>query len=327
MSKASGLVLILSGLAVAAYVIPPDDATDAAAPGQRTDIAKGSPVQQQVASPERTIVAPQPRPAFRPVPSAAQGRAAETAPAAAAAQGTPALSTPLVVTLAPRMSEPPAPRITIPKGEALTRELQKELRRVGCYDGEINGAWTPSTRRAMKAFTDRLNASLPVDAPDPVLYALVQGQRVEVCGKLCPTGQASSEDGRCLPAAIVARAGRPPRRARRRPRAPPRPRPSSAGRRPPPPRPPRRCRPHRRRPRAARRRPRAAWRWPDRRARRRQPRHRRWRRAPHPSRPPPPAGGPIPAGPAAPWRGSSSRATIDARGRDPAYSTISPRMN
>src|SRR5581483_3714571 len=126
------------------------------------------------------------------------------------AQGTPALSTPLVVTLAPRMSEPPAPRITIPKGEALTRELQKELRRVGCYDGEINGAWTPSTRRAMKAFTDRLNASLPVDAPDPVLYALVQGQRVEVCGKLCPTGQASSEDGRCLPAAIVARAGRPP---------------------------------------------------------------------------------------------------------------------
>src|SRR5581483_10532362 len=126
------------------------------------------------------------------------------------AQGTPALSTPLVVTLAPRMSEPPAPRITIPKGEALTRELQKELRRVGCYDGEINGAWTPSTRRAMKAFTDRLNASLPVDAPDPVLYALVQGQRAEVCGKACPTGQASSEDGRCLPAAIIARAGRSP---------------------------------------------------------------------------------------------------------------------
>jgi hypothetical protein len=58
----------------------------------------------------------------------------------------------------------------------------------------------------MKAFTDRVNASLPVDEPDAVLFAMVQGQQDRVCGKPCPVGQAISEDGRCLPNAILAKA-------------------------------------------------------------------------------------------------------------------------
>ena len=57
---------------------------------------------------------------------------------------------------------------------SLARQLQSELRRVGCYDGELSGVWTPRTRVAMKAFTDRVNASLPVDKPDQILLALVQ---------------------------------------------------------------------------------------------------------------------------------------------------------
>jgi hypothetical protein len=204
MSRASGLVLILGGLAVAAYVVPPDDAGEAEAPGQRTDVAKSAPIPQQVASAERTVVVVRPGP-----PAHTPASVAQSAPPAPVADRASARSAPVVVTIAPRTDEPswpPRQRVVIPKGaEALTRELQKELRRVGCYDGEINGAWTQSTRRAMKAFTDRLNASLPVDAPDPVLYALVQGQHEEVCGKACPTGQALSEAGRCLPTAIIAR--------------------------------------------------------------------------------------------------------------------------
>ena len=42
----------------------------------------------------------------------------------------------------------------------LALQLQRELARVGCYDGEINGVWTPTTRQALKAFLDRLNAVL-----------------------------------------------------------------------------------------------------------------------------------------------------------------------
>jgi hypothetical protein len=65
---------------------------------------------------------------------------------------------------------------------SLARALQRELKRVGCYGGEITGRWTASSRTAMKAFTERVNASLPVDKPDPVLLSLVQGHRETACG-------------------------------------------------------------------------------------------------------------------------------------------------
>jgi hypothetical protein len=65
---------------------------------------------------------------------------------------------------------------------ALARALQRELKRVGCYGGEITGVWTTSTRMAMQAFTERVNATLPIDKPDPVLLSLVQGhQQGDVC--------------------------------------------------------------------------------------------------------------------------------------------------
>src|SRR5262249_32024588 len=37
---------------------------------------------------------------------------------------------------------------------ALARELQRELKRVGCYNGEITGVWTTSSRMAMKTFVE-----------------------------------------------------------------------------------------------------------------------------------------------------------------------------
>ena len=108
----------------------------------------------------------------------------------------------------------PAPRTALgsPQKEApfatdrpwLGRELQRELARVGCYEGERNGIWTPATRKAMKAFTDRVNATLPTEEPDHILLALVQGYRDKVCGVTCPAGQGLAEDGRCMPSAILA---------------------------------------------------------------------------------------------------------------------------
>jgi len=55
------------------------------------------------------------------------------------------------------------------------------LKRAGCYDGEISGVWSPRTREAMKAFTTRVNATLPVDKPDQILLALVQGHQGVAC--------------------------------------------------------------------------------------------------------------------------------------------------
>ncbi|MBO0741425.1 MAG: peptidoglycan-binding protein, partial [Hyphomicrobiaceae bacterium] len=70
----------------------------------------------------------------------------------------------------------------------LAQRLQRELARVGCYDGEMNGVWTPATRRALKAFMDRVNAALPTETPDRIQLALVEAARERVCGAACPAG-------------------------------------------------------------------------------------------------------------------------------------------
>lgn len=80
----------------------------------------------------------------------------------------------------------------------LARQLQRELTRVGCYSGDVNGVWTTSSRMAMKAFVDRVNSTLPIDAPDPILLSLVQGQRGEICEGSCPAGQSTAGGAACV---------------------------------------------------------------------------------------------------------------------------------
>jgi peptidoglycan hydrolase-like protein with peptidoglycan-binding domain len=87
---------------------------------------------------------------------------------------------------------------------ALARELQSELKRAGCYHGEINGVWTGSTRQAMKAFMGRVNAALPTDLPDSILLTLVRSYPKKVCGEPCPEGQRLADGDRCLLMALVA---------------------------------------------------------------------------------------------------------------------------
>jgi hypothetical protein len=89
-------------------------------------------------------------------------------------------------------------------GDRLIRELQREMKRVSCYSHEINGEWTPATRSAIKAFTDRVNAILPTEAPDAVMLALLQAHHETVCGSTCPAGESLTKDDRCLPSALLA---------------------------------------------------------------------------------------------------------------------------
>lgn len=88
-------------------------------------------------------------------------------------------------------------------GGFLTKELQRELGRVGCYGGEINGVWTQSTRRAMQTFTNRVNATLPTERPDRILLAILQSYPDKTCKKPCASGETSAADGRCVPGAIA----------------------------------------------------------------------------------------------------------------------------
>jgi hypothetical protein len=198
MSKASGFVLLMAGVAAAAYVLPLGSDTSVSDLLPRfTDLAKLPPPNKA-----REVAAVTPELAEAPPVAAAPERPL-----------VPSFSTPVVVTIAQRPSEPPAPTPhkagPFPRDrDTIGRELQKELKRVGCYEGELNGIWTPSTRQAMKAFTDRVNATLPTDEPDSILLTLVQAYQDRVCGKPCPAGQGLSDTGRCLPTAILARAGK-----------------------------------------------------------------------------------------------------------------------
>jgi peptidoglycan hydrolase-like protein with peptidoglycan-binding domain len=177
MRSAVGLGLVAAGLALGAHtLVRVAQAPDAATAASRSlstlqdanEVTKGS-AKPPVTNP----------PAGRRV-SAALVEVAPTRPIAS-----------------PRASVP------APSGQDLARALQRELRRTGCYAGKIDGTWTPSTKRAMKAFTERVNASLPVDRPDIVLLALLQGERRVACGA-CPVGQRLGPGGDCLPAAILA---------------------------------------------------------------------------------------------------------------------------
>jgi len=101
-----------------------------------------------------------------------------------------------------RREELPAPIVIPRERHVLARELQRELKRVGCYKGPLNGTWTPSTRGAMAKLIERVNARLPTAEPDAALYALTRAQSLDVCGG-CPTGQSFDVQGRRTPAAIL----------------------------------------------------------------------------------------------------------------------------
>jgi hypothetical protein len=208
MGKAGGVLLVLAGLGLTAYVATP---TSKPAVSSNDDFEVR--LTQPALSKAEATADRSPR---APVSSAVAGLA--TAPSAPAPEGSQAgLSAPAVVTVPNnrpnlRLAVAPAPKAGVLATDRtqLARELQKELRRVGCYEGEINGAWTTSTKRAMKAFTERVNASLPVEEPDQVLLSLLQGQPDKACGRPCPAGESSAEGGRCVPSAVASSPRKPP---------------------------------------------------------------------------------------------------------------------
>lgn len=91
----------------------------------------------------------------------------------------------------------------------LAVELQRELKRVGCYWGHLDGSWGARTKRAVSAFMTQVNAALPTERPDYALLALVKAHSGPVCGGHCEQGQVVARDGRCLPSTIVARTTTP----------------------------------------------------------------------------------------------------------------------
>jgi hypothetical protein len=224
----SPLVLVASAVGVGLFVLiqPEHDVSE--------PTAAGRPLADREAQPIVPAVSPELRRTFAPptqfaAPSAeaeggpaANGKADGAAPLAvspgAASPPVPAKrSAPstwtTVVTANPGAAARTRPAPHADAGAAryeLARDLQRELKRAGCYYGEIDGDWGPGSKRAMTEFADRVNAALPIEEPDVVLLALLQAHAGQVCGRACPAGQGLDADGRCLPHAILARADRKP---------------------------------------------------------------------------------------------------------------------
>jgi hypothetical protein len=97
----------------------------------------------------------------------------------------------------------PAANLRSQDDYVLTKDLQRQLRRLGCYSGEINGMWTSSTLRATQTFMNRINAVLPLEQPDRILLALLQSHPDKTCSKPCLSGEIPSPDGRCVPSVIA----------------------------------------------------------------------------------------------------------------------------
>lgn len=192
MGKAAGFALILAGVGTAAYVVPSLDTRDRAAERRASDVAAITVAAPSSTLPSGSALAPREITTVEKVvkPTAA----IETA------------STPAKPFEPIKIVAPPAPQRNDQR-LALTKDIQRELNRVGCYTGNIDGEWNAQTRQAMKTFVDRVNATLPIDAPDHILKTLVSGHPGDACGKSCPAGQTAS-NGRCLPTQIQAQAPR-----------------------------------------------------------------------------------------------------------------------
>lgn len=100
--------------------------------------------------------------------------------------------------------------------EALTRALQKELKRVGCDPGGVDGVWGEKGKEALSNFKRLAKVPVPADEPTPEALDAVTAQKGRICPLECDKGEVE-KNGRC-----VAKAGRaksvereaPSRRAR-----------------------------------------------------------------------------------------------------------------
>ena len=65
----------------------------------------------------------------------------------------------------------------------LTKSIQSELKRVGCYWGRVDGIWGRGSKWAMADFMRAVNAALPTQEPDYIQLKLISSQASKVCGQ------------------------------------------------------------------------------------------------------------------------------------------------
>jgi hypothetical protein len=207
---AAALAVVLIGAVVVWVAMRPEANTQpvpTAAVPSPAPAAQSSPVaiaSAPVASPAAPAQSPsEPRP-----------KVADAAPTI-----TPALPAPAPPVPAPAPNEAisavqptPAPSPPPVPAPDLTRALQSELQRVGCFNGTVNGHFDDSTKAALQRFIKLTSLSLPDDVTPAALNALRDIEK-RVCPLVCPAGK-HADGEQCI---ANAPAPPPPQRAAERP--------------------------------------------------------------------------------------------------------------
>jgi hypothetical protein len=78
----------------------------------------------------------------------------------------------------------------------LTLEVQRELARLGCLQGSVDGKWGPGSDRALKDYAGRQGIRLASLQPTPEVLDRLKATTVRVCPLVCGTGT-EERNGRC----------------------------------------------------------------------------------------------------------------------------------
>ncbi|OQW53321.1 MAG: hypothetical protein A4S14_16190 [Proteobacteria bacterium SG_bin9] len=96
------------------------------------------------------------------------------------------------------------PASPAPKAESINRQLQTELRRVGCYTASLNDDWGNAAQRSLDQFNKRAGSKLDVKTASLDSLDAVRGKTSRVCPLVCNHGY-RAEGEKCVE--IVCKAG------------------------------------------------------------------------------------------------------------------------
>lgn len=103
-----------------------------------------------------------------------------------------------VASLTVEAPQPPLSGPAVTDNTALARALQKELVRVGCHPGEIDGNWGSKARHALAEFARLAKAaSLPTDEPSEQALKAVSNQMGRICPPACGANEREIK-GKCV---------------------------------------------------------------------------------------------------------------------------------
>lgn len=97
------------------------------------------------------------------------------------------------------------------------RTLQSELKRVGCYLGDVDGQWGPKAKDALKEFARLAKHTFPLEAPQADVLDLLAKEQNRLCPLHC-TGTEFESQGKCVQRAVPKPSPQPsPRAVQRQP--------------------------------------------------------------------------------------------------------------